>query len=181
LLFHATKESNASVLGASVRGSAEHFQESRRIVQPAACRVQHSFDGFTLTPKSAVITDHSHRSGEGPPLGALYLAPHQRENRRYSERDHDYGESQQIEHEHLPWLGRRLPAPSEHYDRAALSDGVTAVTGVMDFLRLQRRRRFPPARHNDDLAALRRHLMPKPGHPATQRKKPRPQPRLKVQ
>jgi hypothetical protein len=25
----------------------------------------------------------------------------------------------------------------EHYDRAALSDGVTAVTGVMDFLRFQ--------------------------------------------
>ena len=25
----------------------------------------------------------------------------------------------------------------EHYDRAALSDGVTAVTGVMDFLRLK--------------------------------------------
>src|SRR5262249_40313697 len=42
----------------------------------------------------------------------------------------------------------------EHYDRAALSDAVIAVTGVMDFLRLQRRRRFPPARHNEDLAPL---------------------------
>jgi hypothetical protein len=48
-----------------------------------------------------------------------------------------------------------------HYDRAALPDGVTAVTGVMDFLRLQRRRRFPPARHNEDLAAS----VPKPGAP----------------
>jgi hypothetical protein len=51
-----------------------------------------------------VITDHGHRSGEGPPLGAFYLAPHQRENQWYSERNHDYGESQQIEHEHLPSL-----------------------------------------------------------------------------
>jgi len=46
----------------------------------------------------------------GPPLGAFHLAPNQRENQGYSERNHDYGESQQIEHEHLPQLGRRLPA-----------------------------------------------------------------------
>src|SRR5262249_22197880 len=41
---------------------------------------------------------------KGPPLDAFCLAPHQRENQGYSERNHDYGESQQIEHEHLPWL-----------------------------------------------------------------------------
>src|SRR5262245_13775758 len=46
----------------------------------------------------------------------------------------------------------------EHYDRAALSAGVIAVTGVMDFLRLA-----GPVRLNEVLAALGCHLMPKCG------------------
>jgi hypothetical protein len=134
-------------------------RESPPIVRPAACRGQHSFVGFY---PSAVIT--AQPPEKGPPLGAFCLAPHQRENQGYSERNHDYGESQQIEHEHLP-SPPETSSTGGHYDRAALPDGVTAVTGVMDFLRLQRRRRFPPVRHNEDLAALRRRS---PGHPVSQ-------------
>src|SRR5262245_9701299 len=44
------------------------------------------------------------------------------------------------------WCGK-TSSIREHYERTALAEGVTAVTGVMDFLRLQRHRRFPLARY----------------------------------
>jgi hypothetical protein len=95
------KESNASVLGASATRSENlHPSCGQRLVEVSIPLLR-----STLTPKSAVIR-HSRRSAKGPPLGAFCLAPHQRENQGYSERNHDYGESQQIEHEHLPSLAR---------------------------------------------------------------------------
>jgi hypothetical protein len=135
------------------------------MVRPVACRGRHSFGGFYAQAQVGRDHDITADREKGPPLGAFNLAPHQRENQGYSERNHDYGESQQIEHDHLPLARPETSSLREHYERAALSDGVTAVTGVMDFLRLQRRRRFPLARHNEDLAALGRRS---PGHPVSQ-------------
>jgi hypothetical protein len=85
-------------------------RESPRIVRPAACKGQHSFVAFY--PHTQVGRDHGTAADrkKGPPLEAFYLAPHQRENQGYSERNHDYGESQQIEHEHLP----SLPGDFQH-------------------------------------------------------------------
>jgi len=79
-------------------------RESPRMVRPATCRGRHSFGGFYAHAEVGRDHDIAADPEKGPPLGAFYLAPHQGENQGYSERHHDYGESQQIEHEHLPSL-----------------------------------------------------------------------------
>jgi hypothetical protein len=127
---------------------------------PAACRDQHSFVGFY--PHIQVGRDHG--TAKGPPLGAFYLAPHQRENKGIPSATTTTVKVSKSSMSISPG-SPETSRIGEHYDRAALSDGVIAVTGFMDFLRLRRRRRFPPARYDEDLAALRRRS---PGHPVSQ-------------
>src|SRR5262245_9827703 len=98
-------------------------RESPRMVRPATCRGRHSCGGFYAHAEVGRDHDIAADRAKGPPLGAFYLAPYQGRTKGIPSATTTTVKVSKSSMSISP----RSPETSstdEHYDLAALSDGV---------------------------------------------------------